>query len=131
MDKKPTKKTPAKKAEKKVAFLVDKMKKPMPKTKKCPKCGSTKPLASFGTRKTKHVRADKIVVIKRPQSWCGACRKRNKAATKKPSTAKKLAPQAAKKVVKASAAKPSLKELVNGKGPAVAAAVAAKADAVF
>jgi hypothetical protein len=146
MDKKTVKKN-----EKKVAkVIIAKMKKPMPKTKKCPACESTKQLDSFGTRKTKHVRDGTIVIVNRPQSYCLDCRqkhrvkmnklgdhpdlRRKKAVKVKAAKPAKPAPKAAPK--KNHAPKPSLKELISGKGDAVAAATAAyaaekKADADF
>lgn len=160
-------KKPVKKGEKKVAVIIAKMKKPMPKTKKCPACKSTKQLSSFGTRKTKHVRDGKIVVVNRPQSYCLDCRQKHrvkmnklgdhpdlrKKATKKTKVVAKKA-NGSTRIVKVKAApkkakpapktapkkshvpKPSLKELVNGKGEGVAAAVQQhaaekKADADF
>lgn len=130
-----------KKVEKKMKMIFGKMEKPMPKMKKCPKCKSTKSIDSFGKRKTKHVRDDKIVVVSRPQSWCQECRGNGKGKPAPKKAALKAAPKKTKvtvkpakkpahilTVVKNHAPKPSLKELVSGKGDAVAAAVKQQAE---
>lgn len=137
---------------KKMKVIIAKMRKPMPGAKKCPRCKTMKPLASFGLRKTKHVRDGKTVVVSRPQSYCQPCRGKHKAknprkpkvvakkangttrivkvVTKNEKTARKIvqmkakAKPAAKPAPKKNhAPKPSLKELVSGKSEAVQAAV--------